>query len=74
MTIPILIHFIHSDNDDPYRLVCDKDCQCLAEFDGFLQVFRVFPTNKTDLHDITEILLKVQMYLLPLNTVTISLY
>jgi hypothetical protein len=35
---------------------------------GFLQVLRVFSTNKTDHCDITEILLKVA-----LNTVTVTL-
>jgi hypothetical protein len=33
----------------------------LRQVGGFLQVLRFFPTNKTDRHDITEILLKVAL-------------
>ena len=40
----------------------------LRQVDGFLWVLRFLSTNKTDYHDITEILLKVA-----LNTITILL-
>ena len=50
----------------PYReqsvlgiTLCDKDCQWLATGRWFSPGTPVFPTNKTDHHDITEILLKV---------------
>jgi hypothetical protein len=33
----------------------------LRQVGGFLQVLRFFSTNKTDRHDITEILLKVNL-------------
>jgi hypothetical protein len=45
--------------------LCDKICQCLATGLWFSPGPPVFSTNKTDHHDITEILLKVT-----LNTIT----
>ena len=44
--------------------LCDKVCQWLATGRWFSPGTPVTPTNKTDLHDIAEILLKV-----PLNTI-----
>ena len=41
--------------------VCDKDCQCLATGRWFSPGTPVSSTNKTDSHDITEILLKVAL-------------
>ena len=48
--------------------LCDKVCQWLATCRWFSLGTPVSSTNKTDLHDITEILLKVA-----LSTVTLSL-
>jgi len=47
--------------------LCDKVCQCLATGRWFSPGTPVYSTNKTDCHDITEILLKVV-----LNTITPS--
>jgi hypothetical protein len=41
--------------------LCDKVCQWLAEGQWFSQGTPVSSTNKTDCHDITEILLKVTL-------------
>ena len=41
--------------------LCDKDCQWLAAGGWFSQGNPVSSTNKTDRHDITEILLKVAL-------------
>jgi hypothetical protein len=41
--------------------LCDKFCQWFATVRGFLQVLRFPPPNKTDRHDITEILLNVAL-------------
>ena len=48
--------------------LCDKVCQWLATGRWFSQGTSVSTTNKTDRHDITEILLQVA-----LNTITITL-
>ena len=48
--------------------LCDQVCQWLATVCCFFPYTPVSSTNKTDCHDITEILLKVA-----LNTITISL-
>jgi hypothetical protein len=40
-------------------ILCDKVCLWLATGQWFSPGSRVFSTNKTDCHDITEILLKV---------------
>jgi hypothetical protein len=47
--------------------LCDKVCQWLAACQGFSPGIPVSSTNKTDSHDITEILLKVA-----LNTITLE--
>ena len=47
---------------------CDKVCQGLATGRWFSPGTLVFPTNKIDPHDITELLLKVA-----LNTITLTL-
>ena len=49
-------------------IVCDKVCQLLAAGQWFSLGILVSSTNKTDRHDITEILLKVV-----LNTIKLSL-
>ena len=41
--------------------LCDKVCHCLAAGRWFSQGTSVSSTNKTDCHDITEILLKVAL-------------
>jgi hypothetical protein len=46
----------------------------LRQVDDFLQVLRFSSTNKTDRHDITEILLKVVLNLLNLCIVTMYFY
>ena len=43
----------------------------LRQVSCFLRIFSVSPTNKTDLHDITEILLKVALGIINLNTTEI---
>jgi len=48
--------------------LCDKVCQRLAAGQWFSMGTPVSSTNKTDCHDITEILLKVA-----LNTLTLTL-
>ena len=48
--------------------LCDKVCHWLATGQWFSQVTLVSSTNKTDRHDITEILLKVA-----LNSITLTL-
>jgi hypothetical protein len=47
--------------------LCDKGCQWLVAGRWFSPSTPVFSTNKTDRHDITEILLKVV-----LNTITLT--
>jgi hypothetical protein len=42
-----------------YTTLCDKDCQWLAAGQWFSPGIPVSSTNKTDRHNITEILLKV---------------
>ena len=49
-----------------HTTLCDKVCQWLAAGRCFSQGTPVSPTNKTDRHDITEILLKVAF-----NTITL---
>jgi len=41
--------------------LCDKGCQWLRQVGGFLRVLRFPPPLQADLHDITEILLKVAL-------------
>jgi hypothetical protein len=48
--------------------LCDKVCQWLAAGQWFSLGTQVSATNKTDIHDITEILLKVV-----LNTITLTI-
>ena len=48
--------------------LCDKVCQLIAEGRWFSLGTPVTSTNKTDRHDITEILLKVA-----LSTITLTL-
>ena len=43
----------------------------LRQVSCFLRIFSVSPTNKTDLHDITEILLKVALGIINLNATEI---
>ena len=50
--------------------LCDQACQCLATGRGFASGTPVSSTNKTDRHDITEILLKVALK--PITTTTTS--
>ena len=46
--------------------LCDKDCQGLAASRWFSTGILVSFTNKTDRHDITELLLKVVLDTIPL--------
>ena len=48
--------------------LCDKDCQCFVEGLRFSPGNLVSSTNKTDPHDVSEILLKVA-----LNNITLIL-
>ena len=54
--------------------LCDKVCQWLATGRWFSPGVPVSSTNKTDCHDITEILLKVALNTKHLNHHWISLY
>jgi hypothetical protein len=47
--------------------LCDKVCQCLAAGRWFSPGIPVSSTNKTDRHDMTEILLKVALKTISLN-------
>ena len=47
--------------------LCDKVCQCLAAGLWFSPGTPVSPTNKTDRHNIIEILLKVALSILTLT-------
>ena len=51
------------------QLYAIKFVSDLWQICGFLHVLRFHPSNKTDLHELTEILLKVA-----LNTITLTLY
>ena len=44
-----------------YTTLCDKVCQSLAAGRWFSPCTPVSSTNKTDLHDITELFLKVAL-------------
>jgi hypothetical protein len=48
--------------------LCNKVCQCLATGQWYYPGTLVSSTNKIDLHDITEILLKVSI-----NSITLAL-
>ena len=50
--------------------LCDKDCQWLTAGWRF---FPVSPTNKTDRHDITEVLLKVALNIIALSYCVLKL-
>ena len=52
-----------------YATSCDKVCQCLVADRWFSPGTLISSNNKTDRHDITEILLKVA-----LNTITLTLF
>jgi hypothetical protein len=55
------------------QLLCDKVCQWLAVGRLFSPDNQVSSTNKTDRHDITEILLKVALNIITL-TITLHLF
>jgi len=50
-------------------MLCDKFCQRLATGRWFFSGTRVSATSKTDCHDITEILLKVELYTITLTLI-----
>ena len=50
-----------------YNIICDKVCQCLAAGRWFSLGTPVSATNKTDRHDIAEILLRVALNIINLN-------
>ena len=56
---PFFFFFTHS------TTLCDKICQCLTPGRWFSRGTLVSSTNKTDRHDITEILLKVASNTIP---------
>jgi hypothetical protein len=56
------------------KTLCDKVCQCFAAGRGFSPVTPVSSTNKTDRHDITEILLKVALTTINNHFITIHLF
>ena len=49
--------------------LCDKVCQWLAASQWFSLRTQISSTNKTDRHDITEILLKVALITITLNSI-----
>jgi hypothetical protein len=62
-SVPITTNVASSnlDQGEVYNKLCDKVCQWLATGQWFSPGPRVSSTNKTDRHDITEILLKVAL-------------
>ena len=66
-TYPVIVRIPLRDALD--TTLCDKVCQWLAAGRWFSLGTPVSSTNKTDRHDITEILLKVA-----LNTITLTLW
>jgi len=52
-----------------FAILCDKVCQWLAAGRWFSQATPVSSTNKTERHDITKILLKVE-----LNTINLTMF
>jgi hypothetical protein len=72
-SVPITTNFVGSNltHGKVYSIqqLCDKVCQWLVVGLWFSLVTPVSSTNKTDNHNITEILLKVV-----LNTITLSKY
>ena len=58
----------------PLKAWCTTICQCLLQVGGFLRVFRVSSTNKTDRHDIAEILLKVTLNSMKPNQTKLCFY
>jgi hypothetical protein len=59
--VEILIIHLKLSNVMCDTTLCDKVCQCLAVDAGVFPGTPVSSTNKTDCHDITEILLKVEV-------------
>ena len=57
-----------------HRTLCDKVCQWHATGGWFSLGTPVSLTNKTDLHDITEILLKVALNTITLMPITIYMH
>ena len=57
-----------------YTTLCDKVCQWLATGRWFSPGPPVSSTNKTDRHDITEILLKVALHTIKQTTKSFSLF
>ena len=57
-----------------HRTLCDKVCQWHATGGWFSLGTPVYPTNKTDLHDITEISLKVALNTITLMPITIYMH
>ena len=53
--------------DVPDTMLCDKVCEWLAASRWFSPVTPVSSTNKTDRHDIAEILLKVALNIITLT-------
>ena len=61
-SVPITTDVVSSnlDQGEVYNIIiCDKVCQCLVTGLWFSLGLLVSSTNKTDLQDITEILMKV---------------
>jgi hypothetical protein len=74
--VPITIDFVSSNLDQGYRCttLCDKICQWLATGQWFSPGPPVSSNNKTDRHDITEILLKVALNTINLTNEPFSLF
>ena len=62
-SVPITTDVLSSNpaQGEVYNIICDKVCQWLAAGRWFSSGPPVSSTNKTDRHDITEILLKVAL-------------
>ena len=54
--------------------LCDKVCQCLVAGQWFTPGILVSSINKTDRHDIAEILLKVGLNIIALTLIKKCLY
>ena len=57
--VPVCDGWIMEHDTTINQLICNKDCQLLATGRWFSPGTPVSSTNKTDCHDITEILMKV---------------
>ena len=68
--IPIEVMSLNPDQGEVYNIMFVSD---FRQVGGFLQVLRFPPLNKTDSHNIVEILLKVSLNIIKPNQTTTGL-